>query len=106
VPQLAEQYLIRGVGLGARDQRLWTNRSAKRLTARLIFMRDVAETTLGDEVRQGAVIKNGTTEAVGGIVMMMTGGNAKEVVSGIKKRVDEINKRGMLPNELKVVTLL
>jgi cobalt-zinc-cadmium resistance protein CzcA len=37
--------------------------------------------TFGHEVRQGAVVKNGVTESVGGIVMMLRGGNAKEVVS-------------------------
>jgi cobalt-zinc-cadmium resistance protein CzcA len=36
-------------------------------------------------VREGAVIKNGTTEAVGGVVMMMAGGNAKQVVSRVKE---------------------
>ena len=102
LPQAAEQYLIRGVGLvkGISDLGQIV---LKEINGTPIFMRDVAEITLGHEVRQGAVIKNGTTEAVGGIVMMMTGGNAKEVVSRIKKRVDEINQRDMLPNDLKVV---
>ena len=49
------------------------------------------------------MIKNGTTEAVGGIVMMLAGGNAKEVVSRIKARVEEINAKGMLPDGLKIV---
>lgn len=102
LPQAAEQYLIRGVGLvqGINDLGQIV---LKEINGTPIFMRDVAEITLGHEVRQGAVIKNGTSEAVGGIVMMMTGGNAKEVVGRIKKRVHEINQRGMLPNELKVV---
>ena len=52
---------------------------------------------IGHEVRQGAVIKNGVTEAVGGVVMMIAGGNAKEVVSRIKARVDEINARACCP---------
>jgi cobalt-zinc-cadmium resistance protein CzcA len=64
---------------------------------------DVAEVQIGHEVRQGAVIKNGTTEAVGGVVMMLAGGNAKAVVSKIKARVDEINAKGMLPDGLKIV---
>jgi hypothetical protein len=60
----------------------------------------------GHEVRQGAVVKNGVTESVGGIVMMIAGGNAKEVVSRIKARVAEINDKGMLPDGLKIVALL
>ena len=102
LPQAAEQYLIRGVGLvqGINDL---GEIVLKEINGTPILMRDVAEITLGHEVRQGAVIKNGTTEAVGGIVMLMAGGNAKEVVSRVKKRVEEINKSEMLPNELKVV---
>jgi cobalt-zinc-cadmium resistance protein CzcA len=36
-------------------------------------------------------------------VLMMRGGNAKEVVSRIKKRVEEINDQNMLPDGLKIV---
>ena len=58
---------------------------------------------IGHEVRQGALIKNGSTEAVGGIVMMIAGGNAKEIVGRIKERIDTINAQGILPDGLKVV---
>jgi cobalt-zinc-cadmium resistance protein CzcA len=60
----------------------------------------------GHAVRVGAVVKNGTTESVGGIVMMMAGGNAKEVVSDIKKKVAEINDKNMLPERPEDRTLL
>ena len=102
LPQAAEQYLIRGLGLiqGIGDLGQIV---LKEINGTPVYMRDVADIKLGHDVRQGAVIKNGTTEAVGGIVMMMTGGNAKEVVSRIKARVKQINDRGMLPGELKVV---
>jgi heavy metal efflux system protein len=36
-------------------------------------------------------------------VIMMRGGNAKEVVSRIKARVEEINSKGMLPHGLQIV---
>jgi cobalt-zinc-cadmium resistance protein CzcA len=58
---------------------------------------------IGTAVRVGSVVKNGVTESVGGIVMMIRAGNAKEVVSRVKKRVAEINDRNMLPGGLKVV---
>ncbi len=102
LPQAAEQYLIRGVGLiqGLGDLGQIV---LKEINGTPVYMRDVAEIKLGHDVRQGVLIKNGDTEAVGGIVLMMTGGNAKEVVSRIKARVKEINDRDMLPNDLKVV---
>ncbi len=58
-----------------------------------VYVRDVADVTFGGEVRQGASIKNGYTESVAGIVMMLRGGNAKEIVGRIKEKVAEINNR-------------
>jgi cobalt-zinc-cadmium resistance protein CzcA len=53
-------------------------------------------------VRHGAIIKNGVTEGVAGIVMMLRGGNAKEVVGRVKAKVDEINSGNLLPGGLKI----
>jgi cobalt-zinc-cadmium resistance protein CzcA len=101
LPQNAEQYLIRGVGLvqGLDDIRLIV---VKEVGGTPVYIRDVAEVAFGHAVRVGALVKNGTTEAVGGIVMMMAGGNAKAVVSDIKKKVAEINDKNMLPGGLKI----
>lgn len=102
LPHFAEQYLIRGVGL---IESLDDIRSIvlKEQNGVPVYMRDVSEVKVGHEVRVGAVLKNGYTESVGGIVIMMRGGNAKEVVSRIKERVDEINSKGMLPYDLQIV---
>ena len=102
LPQYAEQYLIRGIGL-VRDVEDLRAIVLKEKDGVPVYVRDVAEVQIGHEVRQGAVIKNGTTEAVGGVVMMIAGGNAKQVVSRIKARVEEINAKGMLPDGLKIV---
>ena len=102
LPQYAEQYLIRGIGL-VRDVEDIRAVVLKEKDGVPVYVRDVADVQIGHEVRQGAVIKNGVTEAVGGVVMMIAGGNAKEVVSRVKERVDEINRKGMLPDGLKIV---
>ena len=102
LPQSAEQYLIRGVGL-VRTLEDIGQIVLKEVNGTPVYMRDVADIRFGHEVRQGALIKNGVTESVGGIVMMIAGGNAKEVVGRIKARVKEINDRDMLPGDLKVV---
>ena len=65
-------------------------------------MRDVAQVQIGAAVRQGAVVRNGDSEAVAGIVMMLRGGNAKEVVGRVKAKVNEINQQGLLPGGLQV----
>ncbi|HET9696709.1 MAG TPA: CusA/CzcA family heavy metal efflux RND transporter, partial [Terriglobales bacterium] len=61
------------------------------------------EVHIGEEVRYGAMVKGGYTEAVGGVVMMIAGGNAKSIVSKVKERVAEINDRNMIPGGLKIV---
>ncbi len=102
LPHYAEQYLIRGVGLVKSLDDL-KNIVLKEVDGTPVYVRDIAEVTIGAEVRQGAMIKNGTTEAVGGIVMMLRGGNAKQVVKEIQNRVAKINQEGMLPHGLKIV---
>ncbi len=102
LPRNDEQYLIRGIGL---IRNLDDIRSIvlKEVKGTAVYIRDVAEVRFGEEVRFGAMIKGGATEAVGGIVMMIAGGNAKEVVTRIKDRVEEINSKGMLPDGLQIV---
>jgi heavy metal efflux system protein len=102
LPQVNEQYLIRGVGL-IRSLEDIGNIVVKEQAGVPVFVRDVAQVELGSEVRQGAIIKGGYTEGVSGIVLMTRGGNAKEIVSRIKKRVDQINSQNMLPDGLKIV---
>ena len=102
LPHYAEQYLIRGIGL---VNNLEDIRSIvlKERDGVPVLVRDVAEVTIGHEVRYGALLKNGVTESVGGVVMMIRAGNAKEIVSRIKDRVEEINDKGMLPDGLQIV---
>ncbi len=102
LPHYAEQYLIRGVGLirGVEDI---GNIVLKEENNVPVHIHDLAEVKIGHESRVGAVIKNGYTESVGGIVMMLRGGNAKEVVGRVKDRVREINDKNMLPDGLKIV---
>lgn len=102
LPHYAEQYLIRGVGLAKGVDDIGSI-VLKEVNGTPVYIRDVAQVTIGHEVRQGAVVKNGQTEAVGGIVMMMRAGNAKEVVSRVKARVAEINDKGMIPGGLQIV---
>lgn len=98
----AEQYLIRGLGLVYNLDDLG-NIVLKEENGVPIYIKNVAEVQMGHEVRVGSVLKNGDTESVGGIVMMMRGGNAKEVVGRIKARVQEINEQNMLSQGLQIV---
>ena len=100
--QHAEQYLIRTVGL-VRNLDDIRNVVLKEKAGTPIYIRDVAEVRMGTEVRAGAMVKDGYTESVGGVVLMTIGGNAKEIVGQVKQRVDQINAKGMIPGGLRIV---
>lgn len=102
LPQVTEQFLIRGVGL-IRTLEDIGNIVVKEQSGVPVFVRDLAEVKIGHEVRQGAIIKGGYTESVSGIVLMARAGNAKETVTRVKAKVAEINAKGMLPDGLKIV---
>jgi len=100
--QATEQFLIRGVGLIRTIEDIG-NIVVKEQSGVPVFVRDLAEVKIGHEVRQGAIIKGGYTESVSGIVLMARAGNAKEIVTRVKAKVEEINSKGMLPGGLKIV---
>lgn len=102
LPRGPEFFLVRGIGL-IKDLDDIRSIVLKEVGSTPVYVRDVADVQFGEEVRYGAMVKGGYTEAVGGIVMMVAGGNAKEIVSRIKARVDEINSGNMLPDGLKIV---
>jgi Cu(I)/Ag(I) efflux system membrane protein CusA/SilA len=54
-----------------------------------VYVRNVATVEVGGEFRRGALDVDGK-EVVGGIVVMRTGENAREVISGIKAKIAEI----------------
>jgi heavy metal efflux system protein len=102
LPAQSEQYLIRGTGLiqNLDDIRGIVLREVNGIP---VYVKDVAEVRFGEDVRRGAIIKDGYTEAVAGIVMMQRGGNAREVVNRIKAKVKDINDNNQLPDDLKIV---
>ncbi len=102
LPHYDEQYLIRGVGLIETVEDIG-GIVLKESDGIPVHIHDVAEVRVGTAGRSGAVITNGVTESVGGIVLMFRGGNAKEIVSRIKARVAEINQQGLLPGGLQIV---
>ena len=57
-----------------------------------IRVSDVAQFEIGNEIRQGAVTKDGQGEVVTGIVLKRINENTKQVIERIKEKVAEINK--------------
>jgi len=98
----SQQFLVRGLGLvqSAGDIESIVLKAEEGTP---VFIRDVAAVEMGTAVRQGASIKNGEKESVGGIVMMLRGANSRDVVRLIETKVEEINQGHVLPEGLKIV---
>jgi len=86
-----EQQLVRGVGV-IRDAADIGHIVVAAEHGTPIFIRDVAEVTVGPAIRQGAVTMNGEGEAVTGITMLLMGENGRTVVQRVKERVAQIEK--------------
>ncbi|RYG47230.1 MAG: efflux RND transporter permease subunit, partial [Chitinophagaceae bacterium] len=57
-----------------------------------LFIRDVADITIGSAVRYGAMTYNDEGEVAGGVVMMLKGANSNKVIKEVKKRIEGISK--------------
>ncbi len=66
-----------------------------------IHIKDVAEVRFGAPSRFGAMTKDGKGEVVGGITLMVKGGNANKTIENIKAKIKQIQKS--LPEGVKLV---
>ncbi len=55
-----------------------------------ILVADVANVRIGAITRYGAVTRDGQSEAVQGLVLGLRGANARDVVEGVRQKLDEI----------------
>ena len=86
-----EQYIVRGFGQINSAKNI-EDIIVKELEDRPIYVKDIATVELGRQLRQGAVTQDGNGEIVTGIVMMLRGGNGREVIADIDEKIDEVNK--------------
>ena len=95
-----EQYVVRGLGL-VKDIADIGNIVLDSRNGTPIKVSDVARVEIGNEIRQGAVTKDGQGEVVTGIVLKRINENTKQVIDRIKEKVAEINKA--LPPGVRIV---
>jgi heavy metal efflux system protein len=98
----AEKFIVRGVGLIRKLSDI-EDIVVKEVGGTPVHIHDVAQVQIGHAIRHGAVVVNGEREVAAGIVLMLRGGNARDVVEGIKAKVAEIQDKGMLPTGWKIV---
>ena len=67
-----------------------------------VMLGDVATVQIGPDMRRGIAELNGQGEVAGGVIVMRQGKNAREVIEGVKAKLDELKKS--LPPGVEVVT--
>jgi cobalt-zinc-cadmium resistance protein CzcA len=92
----AERSIVRGLGL-IRTLDDIESIIVKEVDGTPVFVRDVAEVRVGHAVRHGAVVLNGEREVVIGTVLMIRGGNARQVVDAVKTKMEDLRQGNVLP---------
>ncbi len=95
-----EQYVVRGDGWvrGVEDLENTVVAYRNRVP---ILLGQVASVSIGPQIRQGAISRDGKGETVAGIVLMLRGGSGRDVVSGVKEKL-ELARR-TLPPDVEIV---
>ncbi len=98
-----EAFFIRGEGLidGLDDIK---NTLVTLKDGQPILVSDIAQVSIGNAPRFGAVTGNGEGEKVMGQIMMLKGENSEKVIEAVKERVDEVQKS--LPEGVSIVPFL
>jgi len=98
----AEKYIVRGAGLIKKLSDI-EDIVVKEAGGTPVHIHDVAQVQIGHAIRHGAAVLNGEREVVAGIVLMLRGGNARDVVEGLKVKIAEIQDKGLLPAGWRIV---
>lgn len=102
VEQTAEQFLIQGVGL-IKNSKAIERVPVKSLESfKIVTIGDIAQVTLGKELRTGSATYDGE-EVVLGTVMMLLGENSRTVSTRVHAKIDEIRKT--LPKDVEITTV-
>ena len=96
-------YFIRGIGLVKTLEDIEKIVVKNTSSGVPVLIRDIATVQYGNAIRYGAFIVD-TTEAVGGVVMMLKGANAHQVIENVEERIESIQKS--LPKEVTIEPFL
>jgi len=96
-------YFIRGIGLVkslADIEKIVVRTTGSGVP---LLIKDIAAVQYGNATRYGSFVVD-TTEAVGGVVMMLKGANAHQVIDNVRERIQSIQRS--LPKEVKIEPFL
>jgi len=84
------EYFVRGQGYIASVEDIENQLVKQGENGIPVLVRNVATVQLGGDIRRGLLEKDGEGEVVGGIVVMRSGENARDVIERVKQRIREI----------------
>jgi len=96
-------YFIRGIGLVKSLEDIEKIVVKTNGAGMPVVIKDIATVQFGNATRYGALVVD-TSEAVGGVLLMLKGKNAHEVIENVEKRVESIQKS--LPPGIKIEAFL
>lgn len=86
-----QAYFIRGEGAAKNIQDLELT-VVRTIHGTPLLVRDIADVQAGEAVRYGAMTRDGESEAVGAVVLMLKGADSEKTIKGVKERIAQIEK--------------
>ncbi|MBY0493830.1 MAG: CusA/CzcA family heavy metal efflux RND transporter [Cyanobacteria bacterium] len=90
IERAQEQYVIRGEGLVESLADIDNIVVATTGAGTPVYVKNLGQTVLAPQVRQGAVTRDGRGEVVTAVVMMLMGENSRVVADRVKTKIEEI----------------
>jgi copper/silver efflux system protein len=102
VVEMAEaEYMVRATGYIQRIDDLRHIPLGLNQKGTPILLKDIADISLGPQMRRGIVELNGEGETTGGVVVMRFGDNAQQTIAGVKGKLKELSSS--LPSGVEIV---
>jgi cobalt-zinc-cadmium resistance protein CzcA len=102
VENRGERFTVRGLGRLSDTTDIGSVVVATRNGGTPVYVRDVAQVTVGPMPREGAVSRDARGESLAGMIIVLKGANGHEVVGRVEARLREI--RALLPADLTLRT--
>src|SRR5262249_24922994 len=97
-----KEYLVRGRGYIQNIADIQNLAVATGRNGTPVRVRDVARVELGPDMRRGIAELNGEGEVTGGTVIVRYGQNVRDVIQGVKSKLDQV--KSSLPAGVEVIT--
>ena len=94
------EFMVRGLGYITNIDDLYSVPLGVANQGTPILLRNVATVKIGPELRRGIADLDGNGEVVGGVIVMRYGENALEIITNVKKRLEEL--RSGLPKGVRI----